>query len=136
MKNPRKTIIYLFLIFHLLHFIGALYIESRQDDLGFLLSIKGYLPLMKYFALSGLILFLIAYIVLLRETRFLRKEVTLAKEEHTELKAKLFDLQEEVRKSGLRDDEKQIEVKTGPPLEEGTAKEEEQEEGKEDNPGS
>ena len=94
MKNPRKTIIYLFLIFHLLHFIGALYIDARQDDLGFLLSIKGYLSWMKYFALTGVVLFLVAYIVVLRETRFLRKEIKLAKEEHTALKAKLFDYQE------------------------------------------
>lgn len=100
MKNPRKTIIYLFLIFHLLQFIGALYIDARQDDLGFLLSIKGYLPWMKYFALSGLVLFLIAYIVVLRDTRSLRKAVEQAKEEHTTLKAKLFDLQEATKKQG------------------------------------
>ena len=99
MKNPRKTIIYLFLIFHLLHFIGALYIDARQDDLGFLLSIKGYLPWMKYFALSGIVLFLVAYIVVLRDTRFLRRELTQAREEHTALKAKLFDYQEAAKKS-------------------------------------
>ena len=99
MKNPRKTVIYLFLIFHLLHFIGALYIDSRQDDLGFLLSIKGYLPWMKYFALSGLVLFLVAYIVVLRDSRILRKSINLAKEEHTSLKAKLFDFQEASKKS-------------------------------------
>ena len=99
MKNPRKTIIYLFLIFHLLQFIGALYIDARQDDLGFLLSIKGYLPWMKYFALTGLVLFLVAYIVVIRDTRSLRKALNQAKEEHTTLKAKLFDLQEVTKKS-------------------------------------
>jgi hypothetical protein len=99
MKNHRKTLIYLFLIFHLLHFIGALYIDAKQDDLGFLLSIKGYLPWMKYFALSGLVLFLVAYIVIMRDTRLLRKSVEQAKEEHTTLKAKLFDFQEASKKS-------------------------------------
>jgi len=94
MKNPRKTILYLFLIFHLLNFIGALYIDARQDDLGFLLSMKGYLPWMKYFAMTGLVLFLVAYIVVLRDTRLLRKTVEQSKEDHTLLKAKLFDLQE------------------------------------------
>ena len=99
MNNPRKTVIYLFLIFHILQFIGALYIDARQDDLGFLLSIKSYLPWMKYFALSGLVLFLVAYIVVMRDSRFLRKSVNQAKEEHTSLKAKLFDFQEASKKS-------------------------------------
>lgn len=99
MKNPRKTLIYIFLIFHLVHFIGALYIDARQDDLGFLLSIKGYLPWMKYFALTGLVLFLVAYIAVMRDSRLLRKSVDQAREEHTSLKAKLFDFQEASRKS-------------------------------------
>ena len=54
---------------------------------------------MKYFALAGLVLFLIAYIVVLRDTRSLRKALNQAKEEHTTLKAKLFDLQEVTKKS-------------------------------------
>lgn len=99
MKNPRKTLIYIFLIFHLIQFIGALYIDARQDDLGFLLSIKGYLPWMKYFALTGLVLFLAAYIAVMRDTRLLRKSIDQAREEHTSLKAKLFDFQEASRKS-------------------------------------
>jgi len=99
MKNPRKTLIYIFLIFHLIQFIGALYIDARQDDLGFLLSIKGYLPWMKYFALTGLVLFLASYIAVMRDTRLLRKSIDQAREEHTSLKAKLFDFQEASRKS-------------------------------------
>lgn len=99
MKNPRKTLIYIFLIFHLIQFIGALYIDARQDDLGFLLGIKGYLPWMKYFALTGLVIFLVAYIVVMRDFRLLRKSIDQAREEHTSLKAKLFDLQEASRKS-------------------------------------
>ena len=98
MKNPRKTITYIFLSYLLIFVFGALYIDARQDDLGFLLSIKGYLPWMKYFAILGLVLFLVAYIVVLRDTRTLRKNVNQAKEEHTLLKAKLFDLQEAASK--------------------------------------
>jgi len=94
MKNPRKTLVYLFLSYLLIFEFGALYIDARQDDLGFLLSIKGYLPWMKYFAVIGLVLFIISYIVVIRENRALRKSVDQAKEEHTMLKAKLFDFQE------------------------------------------
>ena len=54
---------------------------------------------MKYFALTGLVLFLVAYIVVIRDTRSLRKALNQAKEEHTTLKAKLFDLQEVTKKS-------------------------------------
>lgn len=95
MKNPGKTLIYLFLTFHLLHFIGALYIDSRQDDLSFLLSMKGYISWMKYFALSGLVLFISAYFIVTRDARILTKSLENSKEEQTALKAKLFDLQEE-----------------------------------------
>jgi len=95
MKNPIKTLVYLFLTFHLLHFIGALYIDSRQDDLGFLLSMKGYIGWMKYFALSGLVLFIFAYFMVTRDTRLLKKSIEGTKEEQTALKAKLFDLQEQ-----------------------------------------
>ena len=54
---------------------------------------------MKYFALTGLILFLASYVVVMRDSRLLRKSIDQAREEHTTLKAKLFDFQEASRKS-------------------------------------
>ena len=110
MKNPRKTLVYIFLTYLLIFEFGALYIDARQDDLGFLLSIKGYLPWMKYFASIGLVLFIISYIVIIRENRTLRKSVDQAKEEHTMLKAKLFDFQEASKK----DTDKVMTTEKGP----------------------
>ncbi len=94
MKNPRKTLFYLFLAYNALLFVGSMYVDSKQDDLGFLLNFKSYIPWMKYITFSGLILFLVSYVVVNREIRLIGSEVRKSKDEHTMLKAKLFDLQE------------------------------------------
>ena len=94
MRNPRKTLFYLFLAYNAVLFIGSLYIDSKQNDLGFLLNFKSYIPWMKYFTFFGLVLFLISYVVINRDIRIISGDVEKSKDEHTMLKAKLFDLQE------------------------------------------
>ena len=94
MKNPRKTLFYFFLAYNAMLFIGSIYMDSKQNDLGFLLNFKAYIPWMKYFTFFGLVLFLIAYVVINRDIRIISSEVKKSKDEHTMLKAKLFDLQE------------------------------------------
>ena len=116
MKNPRRTLFYIFLGYHLFLFLGTLYVDSRQDDLGFLLNIKGYIPWMKYYAFLGLILFLVAYVVVVRDNRVLAKDVSKSKDEHTKLKAKLFDLEEEKRE--LTGNTQQPAISTSSPTEE------------------
>ena len=49
---------------------------------------------MKYYTFFGLVLFLIAYVVINRDIRIISSDVKKSKDEHTMLKAKLFDLQE------------------------------------------
>lgn len=95
MKNPRKSLFYLFLAYNLLLFLGSVYVDTKQEDLGFLLNVKSYIPWMKYFTFLGLVLFLVAYVVFTRDLRLINKEIKKSKEEHTQLKAKLFDLQEQ-----------------------------------------
>ncbi len=94
MKNPRKTLFYLFLAYNLILFLGSVYIDSNQNDLGFLLNIKSYISWAKYFTFLGLVLFFVAYVVFNRDIRLIHKEVKKSKDEHTMLKAKLFDMQE------------------------------------------
>jgi len=94
MKNPRKTLFYLFLAYNLILFLGSVYIDSNQNDLGFLLNIKSYISWAKYFTFLGLVLFFVAYVVFNRDIRLINKEVKKSKDEHTMLKAKLFDMQE------------------------------------------
>ncbi len=95
MKNPRKSLFYIFLAYNLLLFIGSVYMDSKQNDLGFLLNVKSLIPWMKYFTFLGLVLFMVAYVVFNRDIRVISKEVKKSKDEHTMLKAKLFDLQEQ-----------------------------------------
>lgn len=99
MKNPKKTLFYLFLAYNALLFIGSMYVDSKQNDLGFLLNFKSYIPWMKYITFSGLVLFLVSYVVINRDIRLIGGEVTKSKDEHTMLKAKLFDLQEASKSS-------------------------------------
>jgi hypothetical protein len=96
MKNPRKLLFYFFLAYNLFLFLGAVYVDSNQNDLGFLLNIKSYIPWMKYFTFLGLVLFFVAYVVFNRDIRIVNKEVKKSKDEHTMLKAKLFDMQEKI----------------------------------------
>lgn len=86
---------YLFLAYNLVLFLGSLYVDSNQNDLGFLLNVKSYIPWMKYFTFFGLVLFFVAYVIFNRDIRVINKEVRKSKDEHTLLKAKLFDLQEQ-----------------------------------------
>jgi len=111
MKNPRRTLFYFFLVYNIILFLGALYMDSKQDDLGFLLNVKYYIPWMKYFTFFGLVLFFIAYVVVTRDVRLTSKDLNKSKEEHMHLKAKLFDLQEESRSN--KEENKSIQ----PPIE-------------------
>jgi hypothetical protein len=99
MKNPRKTLFYLFLAYNAILFIGSMYVDSKQNDLGFLLNFKSYIPWMKYITFTGLVLFLVSYVIVNRDIRLIGSEVKKSKEEHTTLKAKLFDLQEASKSS-------------------------------------
>ena len=58
---------------------------------------KGYIPLMKYFFLFGLVLFGISYAFIRLSLHEHKKNVKLLESEKKELKAKLFDLQEECK---------------------------------------
>ena len=95
MKNPRKSLFYIFLAYNVIIFLSSIYIDTKQDDLGFLLNVKSLIPWMKYFTLFGLVLFFVYYVIYSRDLRIASKELLKSKEEHTILKAKLFDLQEQ-----------------------------------------
>lgn len=86
--------------------------DSKQDDLGFLLNVKYYIPWMKYFTFLGLVLFFIAYVAVTRDVRLMSKDLSKSKEEHMHLKAKLFDLQEESRSN--KEESKSIPTQPAP----------------------
>lgn len=98
MKKTKTIVFYVFLAYNLVLFLATLYVESNQNDLGFLLEMKSYISFFKYFTFSGLILYLLSYFLIQRDSTKLSKDIKKEQEEKTLLKAKLFDLQEETRK--------------------------------------
>lgn len=98
MKKTKTIVFYVFLTYNLILFLATLYVESNQNDLGFLLEMKSYISFFKYFTFSGLILYLLSYFLIQRDSTILSKDIKKEQEEKTLLKAKLFDLQEESRK--------------------------------------
>ena len=91
MKNPRKLLFYSLLTYFIIVFLGALYIDSKSAFE--LIDAVKFIPAMKYVSLFGILLFLIFYVVVTRDTRVMGKEIDKLKNDHTSLKAKLFDLQ-------------------------------------------
>jgi hypothetical protein len=92
MKKSIKVFWISFGVYSALTFIGALVIEQNQNNLGFLINMKGYIPIMKYYTFLGFIFFAVAFFKMWRN--YLRKFKTINRleEEKRELKAALYDL--------------------------------------------
>ena len=88
----------IFWIVFLIHNIGlltvAIVMDLKENDLSFLINLKGYIPLVKYIALFGFLLFLTSFLLSILGTRKIKKEMKKLEQEKKELKAKMFDLQE------------------------------------------
>ena len=74
---------------------SAFIADHYQNDLGFLISMKGYIPFVKYFFILGFILFIVSYAFMRTNSRDYKKEVEKYESDKKALKVKLFDLQEE-----------------------------------------
>ena len=94
MKKLIKVFWISFAVYSAFTFIGTLVIERNQNDLGFLINMKGYIPLMKYFTLVGLVFCAIAFVSWWRTNVRLKKATDSFEMEKKELKASIFDLQE------------------------------------------
>jgi hypothetical protein len=79
--------------------MGSIIIERNENNLGFLINMKGYIPLMKYFTFLGLIFFAIALVYTWRTNAVKRKEINRLEDQKKELKATLFDLKKQQDKS-------------------------------------
>jgi len=58
----------------------------------------GYIPYIVYFSLAGVVLFLFSFMIYKLDARKANKQITQLENDKNELKAKLFDLQEEILK--------------------------------------
>jgi hypothetical protein len=93
--NKRRVIFFaIFGVYHLIIFVFTSYIDLQKQDLGVLTRMYGALHLFKYGAILGLLLFAIDFIWSWRFTRSAEKEQESLKFEITNLKAKVYDLQE------------------------------------------
>src|SRR5687768_4974541 len=94
--NKNRVIFYL--IFALFHIGAFIFTVALGNDSGFLMSMFSWVPYFKWVTLVGVVLVLIDLIwawIAAKDRR--REKEALANEVNT-LKAKLFDLQEEVSK--------------------------------------
>ena len=92
MKKSIKVFWISFGVYSALTFIGALVIEQNQNNLGFLINMKGYIPIMKYYTFLGLIFFAVAFFSMWRNHLRKFKTINRLEEEKRELKAALYDL--------------------------------------------
>jgi hypothetical protein len=99
MKNSKYIFHILFVLFHILLVIVALYVDSQRDNFSFLLKLQKYIPSMKYMAFFGLILLGVNYLLILVDRRSHNQEAESLKKENNVLKAKMFDLQEAQKES-------------------------------------
>jgi len=100
--NKRRIIFFtIFGVYHLIVFIFSSYIDVQKSDLGVLTSLYKYIFLFKYGAFLGIALFLIDFIWTWREIKHVSRESDSLKFEINNLKAKVYDLQEEAKASAL-----------------------------------
>ena len=92
MKKSIKVLWISFAVYSLLTFIGTLVIEQNENNLGFLINMKGYISLMKYYTFLGLIFFAVAFFSMWFNRRRNNMKIALLELEKKELKAAMFDL--------------------------------------------
>jgi flagellar biosynthesis protein FlhB len=95
MKKSLKVFWVSFAVYSIITFVISLVIERNENNLGFLINMKGYIPIMKYFTFLGLVFFAVAFISMWRSRVSNRKSIDRLQEEKKELKAAMFDLKKE-----------------------------------------
>ena len=73
-------------------------IEQNENNLGFLINMKGYISLMKYYTFLGLIFFAVAFFSMWLSRRRNNMKLALLELEKKELKAAMFDLKKKTDK--------------------------------------
>jgi len=92
MKKSTKVFWIGFAVYSILTFASTLVIEQNQNNLGFLINMKGYIPIMKYYTFLGLIFFAVSFYSMWRGRSQNAKALKRLEEEKKDLKAAMFDL--------------------------------------------
>ncbi len=98
MKKNRFIFYAVFTSFHLATVFFTVYVDSNKNDLSFLSKIHGWISLLKYGAMLGLLLLIIDVIWDFASLRDMNRENNALRHEVGALKAKLFDMQEASRR--------------------------------------
>lgn len=121
MSNSRKTVWIIFALFMFVQLGMAYMVDKNQDNLNFLLNMKKYIPFMLYFALLGAVLFVTSFMFYQLDNIKSKKLITQLENDKNQLKAKLFDMQEEKQKEepkAIQPKEEPIPKETPPQTEE------------------
>jgi|GEM_PF-1540654 len=113
MNKTQKIFWLVFGLYMLLNLILSLVIDYNENNLEFLIGMKNYLSLGKYFAFLGVILYGISFFFSRMTFSRVRKENHTLSQEVNELKARLFDMQEKTIVADPAKEEERDEPKVG-----------------------
>lgn len=94
MKRGKTIFLIIYLIFHLILLVGAIVVNVRSEDFEFLFSVRDNMAMTVWYAIIGLVLFIINVITITASTRHYSKKEENLKQEINSLKAKIYDLQD------------------------------------------
>lgn len=103
MRNLHKAFWISFAVYSLLTFLSTIVIERNENDLGFLINMKGYISLMKYYTLVGLIFYLVAFGLMFKSRIKTKKMLSEFDLDKKELKAKISDLKRNQNRDAGKD---------------------------------
>ena len=99
MGRPKVIFYSAFFVFNLLLFLFTLYVDANRSNFDVLFALQSRISQMKYFASLGLILSIVAFAISLYSNMKYKKELEKLQSQQNEYKAKLFDLQKEMKKA-------------------------------------
>jgi len=98
MGRPKFIFFTSFFVFNLLLFLFALYVDANRLNIDVLFALQGQIPYMKYVAALGVGLSIIAFGISFFVNQRHKEEIEKLKSEQRDYKARLYDMQEELKK--------------------------------------
>jgi len=99
MGRPKVIFYSAFFLFNLLLFLFTLYVDANRSNFDVLFALQSRISQMKYFAAFGLVLAIGAYAISFYSNLSHKKELERMENKQNEYKARIFDLQEELKES-------------------------------------
>lgn len=100
MKKGKTIFLIVYLVFHVILLVGAIVVNLRSEDFEFLFSVRDNMAGTVWFAVLGLLLFIINVIIISVSTRNHEKQEEKLRQEINSLKAKVYDLQDVKKPTG------------------------------------